>query len=71
MIVTEQPDRKLTYDEAAAEYGVSTETVRGWARARLINKYTRPLDKKVYVSTAEIDALRSAEPRKKDEGGRN
>ena len=64
MIVTQQPDRKLTYEEAAAEYGVSPETIRSWARARLINKYRRPLDKRVYVSSTEIEALRGAEPQR-------
>lgn len=64
MSVTTPQRDKVTYEEAAEHFGVSPETVRSWARAGLIHKYTKPLDKRRYVSIAEIEALRSAEPRR-------
>lgn len=66
MVVTEQQDRKLTYEDAAAEFRVSVSTIRNWVARGYINQYSKPLDRKKYVSSAEIEALRNAEPRKEE-----
>lgn len=52
----------LTYKEAAKLYEKSPETIRNWADRGLINKHRKPLDARIYVSRAEIDALQSARP---------
>lgn len=56
------PAEYLTYDEAARRFDVGESTVRSWVRAGLIKRYRRPLDKRVYVRTDEIERMRNAEP---------
>jgi predicted site-specific integrase-resolvase len=53
----------MTYQEAAKRFGVGESTVRSWARAGLIKRHRKPLDKKTYVRASEIERLKNAEPK--------
>ena len=52
----------LTYKEAAARFGKSEWTIISWARAGLIRKYRRRLDRRNYVDVREIEALHAELP---------
>lgn len=58
----------VTYEEAARALDRKEVTIRDWARRGLIRKYTRPLDKRVYVRLSELRALLNGEFRPKDGG---
>jgi DNA-binding transcriptional MerR regulator len=53
----------LTYKEAAERFHVADSTIRSWARARLIRRHRKPMDKKVYVRVSEIEAMQNATPK--------
>ena len=52
----------LTYKEAAERFGKSEWTIISWARAGLIRKYRRRLDRRNYVDVREIEALHAKLP---------
>lgn len=58
----------VSYEDAAQMFGRAEATIRDWARRGYIRRYTKPLDKRVYVSVKEIRALLNGEFRPKDGG---
>ena len=48
---------------AAERLSVSKGAIRLWYTQGRIKKYRKPLDKNIYVSVSEIEALRNAPPK--------
>lgn len=63
---TRFPSDPIWLDTAAAEVHRHPATLRRWRKEGLLKTYKRPLDRRVYVSRAELEALAAQLPDRPD-----